>query len=131
MVYKTEGLYFGNPVTIRCDGKCHKAWGLSGRPCVHLKGELDEDDRYWLPDQDLGNAPTTGNTVGVSEGSHMKPSHAENDGHNKWCARECERSVIDDEGEHQPLPDFTKPYFNINPEGRYILDENGRVESEL
>lgn len=114
---------------LECDGRCDKAWGINGRPKLFYgeeeekkgdekprplkKGEepRDVDDYVYVRDSELGLAPGPGETVGLSEGTHMKPSGTplgEGDGErmNKWCARECERSGW---GE---TPDLERPQPN-------------------
>jgi hypothetical protein len=93
-----------------CDAKCDKAWGINGRPHVQLSD--DEDDYESLADSELGEAPGPGETVGVSEGSDMKPATIPQR-LNRWCARECERSSMP--GYNQPfeLKDYSKRVPNM------------------
>ena len=83
---------------------------MNGRPKLYYQSEdhaprplkkgeepRDVDDYVYVRDSELGRAPGPGETVGISEGGHLKPSGSalgEGDGErmNKWCARECERS---------------------------------------
>jgi len=88
-------LMYNEQQILACDGRCDKAWGINGRP----KRELSDhpDDYVYIGDDDLGTAPPPGQTIGVSEGGHVKPSavaltEADSELMNKWCARECERS---------------------------------------
>jgi len=67
---ETDIKFCGQPVTIVCDGKCNQAWGISW-------GGLK-----------AGNAPED---PGTYEGSDAKPLDSV---HNRWCARECERSKL-------------------------------------
>lgn len=113
----TKSITFaGKRVTLACDGNCAKAWGINGRPRHHFQDPEDEPDDYvYLADSSLETAPGPGETVGMSEGGHMKPSATRiDDGAqmNKWCARECERSVMVDEGERVTLPDMEHPTPN-------------------
>jgi hypothetical protein len=80
--------YFGQQVVLACDEQCGMAWGQSGRPGI----EHSTPDAFNLtPDGEMtGTAPKQ---PGTSEGGHCKPQCAA-DRLNKWCARECERSVI-------------------------------------
>ena len=71
---RTDVIFFGSPVTIICDGKCEEAFGINWR------GEKT------IPAPD---------DPGTYEGGHGKPARPyPPDRHNKWCARECERSRI-------------------------------------
>jgi hypothetical protein len=94
-------------LVLVCDGRCDKAWGINGRPKLYYREEegaprplqegeepRDPDDYVYVRDSKLGTAPGPGETVGVAEGSDLKPSATPlEDGErmNKWCARECER----------------------------------------
>lgn len=111
-----EIVFFGRPVTLACDGRCDKAWGINGRPRTALSA--DPDDHVFIGDSELGTAPPPGETVGLSEGGHMKPSAtaldaADSDQLNKWCTRECERSVLTKPGEAVVLPNMARPRPNI------------------
>lgn len=118
--------FFGHPCIVACDAKCSKAWGGSHRPKAYRmpSGEyvpmskkraalagLDEDDYAYLADGELGEAPLD---PGTEEGGNPKPYYPQ-DRLNKWCARECERSVIVDIGEPIILPDFSQRYYNRSP----------------
>lgn len=76
---------FGLPILLACDGKCEKAWGNNGRPKRQLSD--DSDDYEFVADSELGDAPAD---PGTYEGGDAKPIDRT---HNKWCFRECERSV--------------------------------------
>ena len=100
---------FGRPMVLRCDGRCDKAFGINGRPRRMLSD--DPDDYVYLADSEVGVAPPPGQTIGLSEGGHLKPSATplvDASRMNKWCFRECERSVSDG-----PLPDFERSRQNI------------------
>jgi hypothetical protein len=106
------GRFFGQPNAFACDAKCEKAWGNNSRPKVMLS-DADEDDYAFLADPELGEAPAD---PGTYEGGHGKPQRPE-DRLNKWCVRECERSIMVDEFEGtEELRDFSKRQQNI-PEG--------------
>ncbi len=80
--------WFGSPAAVACDGQCLKAWGISQRPKRMLSD--DEDDFEWLADDELPLAPQD---PGTYEGECAKPLPHEPK-LNKWCVRECERSVL-------------------------------------
>lgn len=82
--------WFGRKCTLACDGKCNKAWGINSRPSKNNK---------FLPDNELGEAPDNPGTFEGGQGK--KPGSL-----NKWCARECERSDIFEEGEKIILRNF-------------------------
>ena len=69
---ETKIIYFGQNVILSCDVKCDEAWGNNWR------------------DEKKAPAPSD---PGTYEGGHAKPR---NKTHNKWCARECERSTFRD-----------------------------------
>jgi hypothetical protein len=98
--------FFGKQCILACDANCGKAWGISNRPKLQLSN--DEDDIVWLADGELGEAPQF---PGTWEGGQGKPLNPEGR-LNKWCARECERSVIVDVGEDFSLKDFSKRRYN-------------------
>ena len=103
--------WFHRPMQLRCDGRCDKAFGINGRPQRSLSE--DEDDYVSLSDDEVGEAPPPGKTVGMSEGGHMKPSATPLDDPNqmnKWCSRECERSIVTDTNELPP--DMRNPQPN-------------------
>ena len=99
--------FFDDLVVLACDGNCDKAWGNNGRPKVSLSD--DPDDYYFVPDGELGKAPID---PGTYEGGDGKPrSRVHGDRQNKWCARECERSVLHKIGVIK-LPDFSQRVYN-------------------
>lgn len=104
--YARVGLYFGKTVAIACDGRCDKAWGINQRE-KHQLGE-DVDDFEYLSDDELGKAP---DDPGTYEGFQAKPAHRYQK-LNKWCVRECERSVMVGKDELVCLPDFSKRVSN-------------------
>jgi hypothetical protein len=69
----------------------------------------DEEDYAFLADGELGEAPAD---PGTAEGGHGKP-RAPGERLNKWCCRECERSVKVEPGEDFELPDFTRRVYNL------------------
>ena len=74
------------------------------------------DDYVFVADDLLGTAPGPGDTVGISEGSDLKPSaEPTTDGENinKWCARECERSTFVGTDEPLVLRNMSNPKPNI------------------
>ncbi len=109
-------IYFGQPMTMACDGNCAKAWGINGRPRNYYQDpEVEPDDYVHLSDSALGTAPGPGRTVGLSEGGDMKPHAlrlADGARMNKWCARECERSEMVERGAPITLPDMERPTPN-------------------
>lgn len=103
-------IYFGKECTVVCDGRCDKAWGISGRPNIQLSD--DEDDIAYLSDDELETAPGPMQTDTLEEGGHAKPSAeplTDPSLMNKWCARQCERSHIFDGRVH----DFSKRVYNM------------------
>jgi hypothetical protein len=87
-----------------------KAWGIQCRPKVQLSEE--DDDYEWLADDELGNAPLDPETY---EGGHGKPDNNQVESINKWCARQCERSIVWDRADAPPvLPDFSKRIKNMD-----------------
>lgn len=102
------------PVTVTCDGRCDKAWGLNGRPMKYFGDpEKDPDDYVFLPDDKLGKAPFPY----TAEGGHMRPSNVPlTDGEkmNKWCARECERSRVQPRGTLLTIPNMKDPIPNLH-----------------
>lgn len=106
-----KSIFFcGSPVVIACDGKCTSAFGINSRPHVQLSD--NEDDHADLADHELGIAPID---PGTYEGGEAKPTDYEDPKRqNKWCARECERSVlVDGSGAIVELPDYRGRVFNI------------------
>jgi hypothetical protein len=103
------GRYFGAPVTITCDMKCNKAWGINARPRVYLTDEEEDPDDYaFLADDEVGEAPAE---PGSWEGPDTKPLEVPEE-HNKWCVRECERSETCDRGKPLTLRDFSRRVAN-------------------
>ena len=97
----------GHPVTLACDGNCGKAWGTTLRPKVRFNKD-DPDDFAYLADSELGDAPRV---TRETEGGHDKPPGPSD--MNKWCSRQCERSLIFKDGEPINLPDFSKRLYNM------------------
>ena len=104
-MHTKEIKWFGFAAVLACDGLCEKAYGINNRPKVSLSE--DEDDFAWLSDGELVDAPID---PGTYEGGCAKPTDPS--GKNKWCARECERSVVADPGHPITLPDFSRRCFN-------------------
>lgn len=69
---KTQITFFGKQVLLSCDGKCEEAYGIN-----------------W----EYPKFPPAPADPGTYEGGQPKPT---NKAHNKWCARECERSNMED-----------------------------------
>jgi len=105
-------VYCGNTRILVCDANCQKAWGLNNRPRVKLSG--NEDDYAMLADDELGEAPAN---PGTYEGGCGKPQNLA-ERLNRWCARECERSVLAAPGDDFALPDYRTRYYNIAPHHR-------------
>lgn len=76
--------HLGRACVISCDGLCHKAWGVEGRPTGPFNDE-------WLADSELG------------ESDNLLPLEFPDN----WCVRDCERSVITNAGEIPILPHFS------------------------
>lgn len=109
--FEKQITFWGQEARVACDGQCHKAWGIQQRPRVMLGNEDDPDDYYYIPDQELDEAPIY---PGTYEGGQGKPRSPENY-HNRWCVRECERSVMTEPGhpnEELLLPDFSQRRYN-------------------
>lgn len=87
---KSEILYFGNTVTVQCDGNCEKAWGWASRP----QKRIDENWIIYLSDRETGEAPAD---PGTYEGGYGKP-RSNQEFPNKWCVRQCERCFMSDPG---------------------------------
>jgi hypothetical protein len=115
-VFQRRILFCGRAQVLACDGRCGKAWGINGRPRHYfVDEEADSDDYVWFTDDELGRAPLPGHTVGVSEGGDCKPygDHLRDvECMNRWCARECERSVMVDIDDDVRLPDMNDPRPN-------------------
>ena len=103
--------WFGRRAALMCDGKCHKAWGINNRPSLQLSNDCD--DVLYLSDDECGEAPAH---PGTWEGAHTKPT-CESEYLNKWCARECERSVIVEDYPDSPVNiielGFDRAVFNM------------------
>lgn len=69
---ETKIIFCGAKCVLSCDGNCSKAWGIN-----------------WSLEK-YEPAPTD---PGTYEDGHAKPTDKK---HNKWCARECERSDLRD-----------------------------------
>lgn len=119
--------YMGVPHVMACDGRCDKAWGINLRPGVYFDANgavvtqqkcndegsnvildgpepPDFDDYAFFADNEVGTAPSIPQTW---EGGDGKPSGVplKNSYYmNKWCARQCERSVLVEVGEPINLP---------------------------
>lgn len=100
-------VWFGQPALLACDGHCSKAWGLSCRPKVKFDPK-DADDYAYLADSELGEAPADPRTY---EGRDAKPEGPHE--MNKWCSRECERSVLCADGQAILLPDYSQRVYNM------------------
>lgn len=127
-------LFCEHPVILICDGKCDKAWGISNRPRVfHSASEPkaeSEDDYFSLADGKLGIAPVF---PGTWEGGGGKP-RTKGERLNRWCARECERSILIPDGDTPgainfdgSLPDWTRRRYNYSPRYRSETDEGATV----
>lgn len=102
--------YFGQPMAVACDRKCHKAWGINSRPKVQLSD--NEDDYAFLADDELGDAPAD---PGTYEGADAKPASPDQFP-NRWCVRECERCAHSAPGQFAvplELKLFSKRQYNI------------------
>ena len=99
--------FFGHQCILACDANCEKAWGINHRPRI-LFNPPDLDDYAFLSDGELGTAPVE---PGTWEGADGKPQMPQ-DMLNKWCARECERSIVVELNKPLMLPDFTKRNYN-------------------
>jgi hypothetical protein len=93
------------PTLLVCDGKCDKAFGICERPSIKFD-ENDADDYAFLADGEVDIAPECN---GCFEGGHGKPKTKK---HNKWCARQCERSAIIELDKPIVLPDFSQRQYN-------------------
>ncbi len=111
MILISQIAWFFSWSLLCCDAKCDKAWGHNGgRPQVTFSD--DPDDYAYLPDSEVGTAPANPDTA---EGGDMKPTHVLTR-HNKWCARECERSSIvslTSQCMELELRDFSKLVYNM------------------
>jgi hypothetical protein len=123
----TEITYFGKPCLVTCDHNCKKAWGMNGRDADEgtqiVFDEDDPDDMAYVEDSKVGDAPDDPGTYEGIGNDGGKPMHP--DLHNKWCARECERSQFIEPGEQIEVRDFTQPFYNI-PSRHGV--ENAKIE---
>jgi hypothetical protein len=76
MLIATKQIFLGHRIWLACDGDCDRAWGHNWHGPKGDKAPADP---------------------GTYEGDHAKPADK---CHNKWCARECERSAILSRGDH-------------------------------
>jgi hypothetical protein len=116
-------LAYGKRLTLACDGRCDKAWGINGRERRMLTS--DPDDYVFVADGDLGTAPAC---TGVWEGGDGKPSAVpltDGSAMNRWCLRECERSDSFEEGEAVSAPDMSNPRPNKGWRVREAREEMG------
>jgi hypothetical protein len=112
---RTQIFYGGKKQLAVCDEKCEKAWGVN-RPSIQLSENVD--DLLFLSDSDLNTAPDHN---GIWEGGCAKPFHPGDQGHNKWCVRQCERcSIVSLNDKNPTLRDWSKRLYNL-PE----RDESG------
>ena len=72
-IKKTQIIFCGKKATLVCDEKCHKAWGINGNGNFFKRLFCKAPDDSGTYEAGQGKTP----------GSH-----------NKWCARECERSEL-------------------------------------
>ena len=101
--------HFDKEVTIICDEKCQKAWGIVRRPFEQLSDDVD--DIVYLSDDELGIAPVDPETY---EGDNAKPTF-KTEIPNKWCIRQCERCNRSNFGESDlplKLMDWSKRVYN-------------------
>lgn len=104
----TDGYFCGKPITLACDLRCEKAWGINNRPCLVLS--QNEDDYAYFADNELDIAPIN---PGTYEGDDGKPGYIVEQ-HNKWCCRECERCKMTDKGKPIVPRDMSKRDCNMN-----------------
>ena len=104
-------LFCGREIVLACDGRCDLAWGMERRRRRMLSAG-DPDDFVYLGDghPDVGSPPPP-RELGC-EGGDFKPSAVQltdgSDKMNRWCARQCERSV----GIEPRLPNLVSPVRN-------------------
>lgn len=101
-------IFFGRRARVICDRNCAKAWGINNRPRVNFDPN-EPDDYAFLADDELGEAP---GDPGTYEGGHGKPLSPD-EFPNKWCVRECERSVMGSSGSPITLPTFAERSYNM------------------
>lgn len=105
---RSEILYYGRRTIVECDRKCLYAWGENLRPRVLLDSS-DPEDWAWISDGIAGVAPRG---LGYYEGFGGRPTLP--DRHTRWCALECERSVVRPFGaDRVEPPDFSRPVYNL------------------
>lgn len=116
--------YFGKERVVKCDGRCDKAWGVSGRPRKQLSD--DPDDYVFLPDSELGIAPID---PGTYEGGHAKPENADYFP-NKWCVRECERCIMSYPGDKVPFEygTWNDPHCNMRDQRYSDFKEDQKIQ---
>jgi uncharacterized protein len=125
--------------TVACDGNCAKAWGINGRPREYFQDSYaDPDDYVFISDDVLGKAPEPGRTVTPSVRADEKP-HAlmlvDGARMNRWCAQECERSVVVQRGHLPVLPDMRSPQPNkpirrkevVIPQNKALVGASRRI----
>lgn len=139
--------YFGAVATVMCDGKCNKAWGVHSRPfvCFGINGEtiltrtydpvskttqingdmigtpIETGDFALLADAELGEAPAD---PGTYECDQAKPKNVESaKDMNRWCYRECERSILRSTETKEPLP-------FANPNRRHYQIETSEIRDQ-
>ncbi|MEM1062118.1 MAG: hypothetical protein AAGJ97_07315 [Planctomycetota bacterium] len=109
---------YGEPDAIACDHNCQFAYGINARPKKQISD--DDDDYVYLTDQEAGPAPRD---PGTYEGGCGKPLHP--DKHNKWCYRECERSVSAVMWKGATGHDWDKPVFNQPWKHKAVISGDG------
>ena len=116
--------YHDGPSVVACRPAGARGRGGSPRrPLVVLSDSVD--DFAWLSDEELGTAPTY---PGSFEGADGKPVDYDDPLRlNRWCARECERSVILRAGP-LVLPDFTRRVANVRGHDPYSASGSSRHE---
>lgn len=99
--------YFFQAAIVACDGRCDKAFGINTRP--KLPNDDDDAERVYLGDKEVGTAPDDPGSYEGGQGKPFAAFHAGNpDRLNKWCVRECERSVMVRPGQKIVLPVFPR-----------------------
>ncbi len=124
---KTQIKYRDAPALLVCDGKCEKAWGVNGRKgdLIIAYDENEPDDIAYKADNEIGIAPQD---PGTYEGGQGKPTVPGD--HNKWCARECERSRLVKPGEEISCWDFSARFYNQpakHSEARNLAHSKGEI----
>lgn len=124
---KKQIRFFGEHVVLACDGRCDKAWGISGRARVRLSEDVD--DYVYVPDSALGSAEYPQTWEGLAmEGRPSDEPLADAERMNRWCARECERSGIYKLDEPLVLRDMENPRPNMPRRvAPFVRDAAGRV----